>query len=246
MPIARSAPLSSSQLAPFSCQEREWSLSAYDGVVWSPAGHHKRAMFACRECEYEGDRFNHTKKHHMRIHVLNGTAIAKKRKYQKGVPVATMQEQKRQKRALQALQTRAAFAAPKRVLVHTPLPQEQPCANGHKQTEDTQKQKPNHQQILHFGQFGIKWAEQSSFDNNLHCRLASASDAICDAPRASTSDAICDAPDPVNNSGNVCFLARLMELDGEECNCDTMYGNLPMFDMDGSTRESSVCTQLEL
>jgi len=228
-----------------------------------------RAMFACRECDYEGDRFNHTKKHHIRIHVLNGTAIAKKRKYQKGVPVASMQEQKRQKRALQALQTRAAFAAPKSVLVHTPLPQEQPCANGHKQTEDTQKQKPNHRQILQFGEFGIKRAEQSSFDNNLHCRRASASDAICDAPRASTSDAIydaprasasdaichaprasasdaiCDAPDPVNDSGNVCFLARLMELNGEECNCDTMYGNLPMFDMDCSTSESSVCTHLE-
>ena len=207
-----------------------------------------RAMFACRECDYEGDRFNHTKKHHIRIHVLNGTALAKKRKYQKGVPVASMQEQKRQKRALQALQTRAAFAAPKSVLVHTSLPQEQPCANDHKQTEDIQKQKPNHRQILHFGEFGIKWAEQSSFDNNLHhlqCRRASASDAICDAPRASASDAICDAPDPVNDSGNVCFLARLMELNGEECNCDTMYGNLPMFDMDCSTSESSVCTHLE-
>jgi len=36
-----------------------------------------------------------------------------------------------------------------------------------------------------------------------------------------------------------------MEMNGEDCNCDTMYGNLPMFDMDCSTSESSVCTQLE-
>ena len=47
-------------------------------------------------------------------------------------------------------------------------------------------------------------------------------------------------------AGNEFFRARLMELDGEDWNCDTMYGNLPMFDMDGSTRKSSVCTQLEL
>jgi len=154
MSVVTSVSLSSRLLAPFSCKEREWSPSEYHGVVWSPAVHRKRAMWACRECDYEGDRFYHTKKHHLRIHVLHGTAMPRKRKYHKGM----LQEQKLQKRAHEALQTRIKIAALTRVKTHQPRLQPELCAQDSKKTKDTREELPQPQQILSSGEFDIKWA----------------------------------------------------------------------------------------
>jgi hypothetical protein len=240
MSDVHSVSLSSSLLAPFSCKQREWSLSAYDGVVCSPAGNRKRAMFACRECDYEGDRFYHTKNHHLRIHVHKGTAMPKKRKYQKSVPTPTLQAQKLQKRALEALQTRTKFAALKRVPVHKARLQQEPLEQDKTQTVATQQghyqqqqHQQQHQQILCFGEFDIKWAPQSSVGINLHYR------------RASGIDAACDPPDSVKDDANMFFPARLMPQDVDDWKFDAVYGNLPMFAKDPiGTRESSICTLL--
>lgn len=215
--------VSSSLLAPFSCKEREWTLSGYDGVVWSPATHHKRAMYACRECDYEGDRFYHTKKHHMRIHVLHGKALVNKRKYQQSVPAASLQAQKLQKRALKAMQTRTKFAGSTLVKVRKPPLQQEQCAQDSKRIADTQ------QQVLTFGEFNIKWAPQSSVDKN-----------VC-YQRGSASNSACDPPDAVQNTANKFFPARLMPHDADDWKSDTMYGNLPMFATDCSgTRDSGI------
>jgi len=223
--------LSSRLLAPFSCQERVWSLSAYEGVVWSPAVHHKRAMYACRECNYEGDRFYHTKKHHLRIHVFHGIAMPRKRKYHKDVPAASLQQQKLHKRANEALQAHIKIAAFTRVKTHESRLQPESKKTSRlqpdsKKTNETPEQLPQKQQILSFGEFDIKWARQHSVDKqNLSYR------------RASASDFPCDTIDVVENNACLFFPARIVPHDTEDWKNDSVYGNLPMFAIDHSSVE---------
>jgi len=221
MSVVKSVSLSSRLLAPFSCKEREWSMSEYHGVVRSPAVHRKRAMWACRECDYEGDRFCHTKKHHIRIHVLHGTAMPRKRKFQKGLPAATLQQKKLQKRVQKALEARTKIAALTRVKTQQPRLQHEPCGKDSKMTQDTQEELSQPQQILTFGEFDIKWARQRSVDTQNLCYQ-----------RASGSDAPCDTIDAGENLASIFFLAGSVPHDTEDWKNDTIYGNLGMSAID--------------
>ncbi len=60
-------------------------------TCWQGSAASKRRLFRCSACEYWNDRFCHTKMHYKRIHVQQGNAVPKRRKYAaawaEGVPL---------------------------------------------------------------------------------------------------------------------------------------------------------------
>jgi len=59
--------------------EDGWELTKHAGILLSTDG---TRMYGCSKCAYVNNRLYHTKMHHKRIHIENGRALARRRKFE--------------------------------------------------------------------------------------------------------------------------------------------------------------------
>jgi len=149
--------------------DREWQASNDVGILFSAATNTHKALYSCSKCSYVADRLYHAKMHYQRIHVLNGRAMPRKRKYQ--AQDVLMPGRTPSKKTVEYLRRSKNAAAARTILgvrKHVTVP--------HVPKVET-KLMSHHAtglEVLSFGDFDVQWTKLSSPDLQvLHSEAAS-------------------------------------------------------------------------